>query len=674
MQARVARAGQAAYDVHPRSTIVATGRYSPGLDVSARWSSWASWRAGDVAGVRSPAPRAVVDECNAMNAPNARALFQAPLGQNQAPGAGVLHQLMSLLRALRASPHRRRLALLAAGIVVVICANLVGQVRLNIWQGDFYNALERRQLEVFLNQLFVFVVIIAGLLTLVVAETWLRQMVEVRMREWLTHDLLDQWLAPKRAHLLAFAGEIGVNPDQRMQADAQHLTELSADLSIGLLRASLLLVGFAGVLWLLSDQVLFLVHDQSFTIPGYLVWCALAYALSGSWLTWRVGRPLIAINAERYAREAELRFALVRISEHAEGIALHGGEADERRALDRPVDRVVLITRRLANGLARLTWITSGYGWLALVVPIAVAAPGYFAGSLSFGALMMVVGAFNQVQQALRWFVDNFPRIADWRATLLRVVEFRDVLPSLAALGEEAGHIEFVAHPAGRIALNDLSVALVEGRAVLDEPRIELSPGDHLLIVGAPGSGKSTLFRALAGLWPWGTGVVQLPPRAALMFVPQRPYLPLGTLRTAIAYPAQWASFDDAALQRVLARVGLDHLAAALDTERRWDNELTLDEQQRLAFARILLHAPQGVVLDDAMASLDEEHRRLMLSIFERELAGTTVVSIGRGPAHDGFYNRTVRLRRIPGGAGLRVRPRAREVPAQPSVLPARSP
>lgn len=609
-----------------------------------------------------------------MNAPNARSLFQAPLGQNPAPGAGVLHQLMSLLRALKASPHRRGLALLAAGIVVVICANMVGQVRLNVWQGDFYNALERRQLEVFLNQLFVFVVIIAGLLTLVVAETWLRQMVEVRMREWLTHDLLDQWLAPKRAHLLAFAGEIGVNPDQRMQADAQHFTELSADLSIGLLRASLLLVSFAGVLWLLSDQVLFLVRDQSFTIPGYLVWCAIAYALSGSWLTWRVGRPLIAINAERYAREAELRFALVRISEYAEGIALHGGEADERRALDGPVDRVVLITRRLANGLARLTWITSGYGWLALVVPIAVAAPGYFAGSLSFGALMMVVGAFNQVQQALRWFVDNFPRIADWRATLLRVVEFRDVLPSLAAIGEEAGHIEFVTHPAGRIALNDLSVALVEGRAVLDEPRIELSPGDHLLIVGAPGSGKSTLFRALAGLWPWGTGVVQLPPRSALMFVPQRPYLPLGTLRTAIVYPARSASFDDAALQRVLARVGLDHLAAALDTERRWDNELTLDEQQRLAFARILLHAPQGVVLDDAMASLDEEHRRLMLSIFERELAGTTVVSIGRGPAHDGFYNRTVRLRRIPGGAGLRVRPRAREVPAQPSVLPARSP
>ena len=602
-----------------------------------------------------------------MDAPNASSLPQATPSQHQAPSPGVPHQLMSLLRALKTSPHRRQLALLVAGIIIVICASLVGQIRLNIWQGDFYNALERRQFAIFLNQLFVFVVIIAGLLTLVVAETWLRQMVEVRMREWLTHDLLDQWLAPKRAHLLAFAGKVGVNPDQRMQADAQHLTELSAELSIGLLRALFLLVGFAGVLWLLSDQVLFTVHDQSFTVPGYLFWCALAYAASGSWLTWRVGRPLVAINAERYAREADLRFALVRISEHAEGIALHGGEADERRALDGPVNRVVLVTRRLANGLARVTWITSGYGWLALVVPMVIAAPGYFGGSLSFGGLMMVVGAFNQVQQALRWFVDNFPRIADWRATLLRVVEFRDVLSSLTAIGEEAGHIEFVTGPVGQIAFHNLSVALVEGHAVLDEPQIELSPGDHLLIVGAPGSGKSTLFRALAGLWPWGAGVIQLPPRSALMFVPQRPYLPLGKLRTAIVYPAEAASFDDAALQRVLARVGLEHLAAALDTERRWDNELTLDEQQRLAFARILLHAPEGVVLDDAMASLDEEHRRLMLSIFERELAGTTVVSIGRGPAHDSFYNRTTRLRRIPGDTGLRALPHARDVPAHPS-------
>jgi putative ATP-binding cassette transporter len=254
-------------------------------------------------------------------------------------------------------------------------------------------------------------------------------------------DDLGERMLHEDAYLLAFAGEIGVDPDQRMQADAQHLSELSAELSIGLLRATLLLLSFVGVLWLLSDDVVFVLDARSFTIPGYLVWCALAYALSGSWLAWLVGRRLIAINAERYNREAKLRFALVRISEHAEGISLHAGEADERRALDEPVESVVSTTCRLANGLARLTWITSGYGWLGLVIPIFVASPGYFTGSLSFGGLMMVVGAFNQVQQALRWFVDNFARIADWRATLLRVVDFREALPATEAMSEKAGRI-----------------------------------------------------------------------------------------------------------------------------------------------------------------------------------------------------------------------------------------
>ena len=331
----------------------------------------------------------------------------------------IFRQLKTLWRSLASSPHRFRIWLLSGGIVFAIGLNMVGQVRLNDWKGDFYNALEQADADAFIMQIGVFILIVAVLLTLVVAETWIREMLEVRLREWLTHDLLDQWLAPNRAYLLGFAGDIGENPDQRMQADCQRLTEFGADLAIGLLRSSLLLLSFIGVLWGLSNQVVFSFDGApGFTVPGYLVWCALAYALSGSWLTWLVGRPLIAINAERYAREADLRFGLVRISESAEGISLYGGEKDERRALNAPVTRVIDITRQLANGLARLTWITSGYGWLALIVPILVAAPGYFQGTLSFGGLMMVVGAFNHVQNALRWFVDNFPRIADWRATL----------------------------------------------------------------------------------------------------------------------------------------------------------------------------------------------------------------------------------------------------------------
>ena len=547
---------------------------------------------------------------------------------------------------------------------------MVGQVKLNAWQGDFFDALEQRDLEAFGKQVLVFLVVVAGLLTLVVAETWLREMLEVRLREWLTHDLLDRWLAPKRAYFLALTSDIGVNPDQRMQADALRLTQFSVSLSIGLLRASLLLVSFLGVLWLLSSEVVFALGESSFTVPGYLVWCALAYAFVGSWLTWRIGRPLIAINAERYAHEAELRFALVRISECAEAISVHGGEMDERRALDRPVDRVVQVTRRLANGLARLTWITSGYGWLALLVPILVASPGYFHGTLSFGELMMTIGAFNQVEQALRWFVDSFPQIADWRATLLRVVALHDALPKLEALGHETSRIRFVQRPSAAVAFEDLSVILPDGCIGLDRPWVELAPGDRLLITGEPGADKSVLFRAMAGVWPWGGGTVHLPPREAVMFVPQRSYLPIGSLRDNVTYPAASKRFDDDAVCTALDRVGLGHLIPALDREKRWDKELSPEQQQRLVLARVLLHRPQAVFFDEIMSAFDDERDLLTLSIFERELADTTVVNIGGGLAHHSFYNRTVRLIRLSGGAGMSLRPRPRLVAVQTRPRP----
>jgi vitamin B12/bleomycin/antimicrobial peptide transport system ATP-binding/permease protein len=588
--------------------------------------------------------------------------FQLLVGRQPLADGSVVTQLLTLLRALRASPYRRRLALLAIAIVVVICANAGGQIRLNVWQRAFYDAIEQRDVAAFMTELLVFAVIAGGLLVLVVAQTWLQEMLKVRLREWLTYDLLDQWLAPKRAYMLTFAGPIGVNPDQRIHQDAQHLTELMTTLAVGLLQSSLLLLSFVGVLWVLSQQVVFGVGDRSFTIPGYMVWCALAYSLGGSLLAWRVGRRLIPLNAERYAREADLRFALVRVNEHAEGIALHGGEADERRTLDEPVDHVVTLMTRIAGGLANLTWITSSYGWLALVVPIVVAAPGYFDGDLSFGALMMVVGAFNQVQTSLRWFVDNLAQIADWRATLLRVVAFRDALPAVEAIGEEAGRIEVVDAGADKLVLEDLGVALPDACATLDQARVIVNPGERVQIVGRPGTGKSTLFRALAGLWPWGAGTIQLPPRDSIMFMPPRPYLPLGTLREAVSYPAEPDRFGDAAVRAALERVDLGHLIGSLDRTERWDRQLSLDEQQRLAFAGLLLHAPRWVFFDDAMGALDEDHRRRVLSIFERELPEATVIRLGRDPAPNGFWTRTLHIIELPDGPCLRAG-------AQPPVL-----
>jgi putative ATP-binding cassette transporter len=575
----------------------------------------------------------------------------------------VIAQLSSLLRALATSSYRRRLGMLAAGIVLVVCANSVGQIRLNAWQGAFFDAVEQRDLASFGTQLLVFGLIVSALLVLVVAQTWLREMIQVRLREWLTHDLLDRWLAPKRAYLLAHAGEIASNPDQRVHEDTRHLVDLSTNLAVGLLQGTLLLVSFIGVLWVLSAHVVFVVGGRSFSIPGYMVWCALAYAIGGSWLAWRIGRPLIPLNATRYAREAELRFALVRVSECAEGIALHGGETDERRILDGTVGQVVTVMQNLAGRLARLTWVTSGHGWLGIVTPILVAAPGYFGGGLSFGGLMMVIGAFNQVQQSLRWFVEHFDQIADWRATLLRVMALRDALSADDTPGGKPGAIALRDHALGHLVFENLSVTQGGARAALDPARVEVAPGERVLIIAERGSGKSALFRAMAGLWPWGAGTIHLPPRRSMMFMPQRPYLPLGSLHGAVSYPAEPERFESAEVGAALERVGLDYLVPSLAREQRWDKDLSLDEQQRLAFARLLLHQPRWVLLDDAMGALEEDHRRLILSIFEDELAEAAVVNIGRGTAHNGFYSRVLHFRRLSEGA-VPLRPRARPAPS----------
>ena len=565
--------------------------------------------------------------------------------------SGVWAQLATLVRAIRASPQRRTLLSLPVGSVLVIGAIAAGQVRLNAWQGAFYDSLQQHDLHVFMRQLVLFTGIVAVLLSLVVAQTWLAEVFKVRLRGWLARDLLDEWLRPKRAYLFAFAGDIGNNPDQRIHEDARHLSELSADLGNGLVQASLLLFSFIGVLWVLSAQVRFNFHGKEFAIPGYMVWCALAYASAGSWLTWRVGRPLIGLNTDHYAREAELRFALVRVAEHAESIALYQGESDERASLDTILSAVLSVTRKLAGGLARLTWITSGYGWLAIVAPFLMAAPGYFAGRLTLGSLMVVVGAFNQVQNSLRWFVDNFSRIADWRATLLRVVALREALRSIEGLNATEGRIALSENPDGMLTLDTVEAylpgSLVEC-AVLNEQKVEISLGEHVLIAGEVAAGKTTFFLALAGLWPWGSGSIGMPPRDGMMFLPQRPYLPLGSLRSAISYPATSGSFADDAIRAALARVKLSRLTATLDREARWDKDLSLDEQQSLAFARVLLHKPKWVFVDDALSALDPVDRKALMEVFQHELTGSTVVSTGRGPWEDDFYNRTLHLQRCP--------------------------
>jgi putative ATP-binding cassette transporter len=353
----------------------------------------------------------------------------------------VYSQVMWMTLGIWPSRERYKILMLGVALVAVVGATAYMRIRLNAWNKPFYNSLADKDLTEFITQLGVFAKLAGILLVLNVAQTWLNQTAKVILRQRLVGDLMTEWLAPLRAFRLTNAGEIGVNPDQRIQQDAQHLTELATDLGIGLLQSSLLLLSFTGVLWVLSSHMVLSFAGRTIAPPGYMVWCALIYAGLASFLSWFVGRPLINLNTERYAREADFRFALVRTNEEIESIALYGGEAGERDRLEGAFTAVLAVSRRIVGAVTRLTWVAAGYGWFTIAAPILVAAPAYFRSEMSFGELMVIVGAFNQVQQALRWFVDNFSAIADWRATLLRVASFRKTLLTMDVLGSTTSRI-----------------------------------------------------------------------------------------------------------------------------------------------------------------------------------------------------------------------------------------
>jgi putative ATP-binding cassette transporter len=460
-------------------------------------------------------------------------------------------------------------------------------------------------------------------------------------------------MQPGRAFRLSLSGTMGVNPDQRMHEDARHLTELSADLGIGLLQSSILLITFVKVLWSLSNNFVFHIGGRIFAVPGYMVWAAIVYAGSASLLTLWVGRSLVNRNAERYAREADLRFSLVRVNEHIDAITLGGGEADEERRIEIDVAAVLATTARLVTGLTNLTWITAGYGWFTLVAPILAAAPLYFAGNISFGGLMMASGAFMQVQSSLRWFVDNFSSLADWRATLLRVASFRRAVIDTDVLHDVENRITLVPGGPGTISIDDLEISSRGGCTMLEEKTVEIKKGERVLIVGETGTGKTLLFRALAGLWPWGNGRVVRPNGEELLCLPRTPYLPPGTLREILAYPSKTEDFESAAFAKALVRLKLDRLVPMLDVSQRWDRELSEDEQQLLAFARVMLHAPPWVLIDEVLDSLDGEELRGIEDMFDKDLPQTGVIHIGRRDARNHFFTRVLHLVLDPAGRRL---------------------
>lgn len=568
----------------------------------------------------------------------------------EAKEASLVSQLDMMFRSLWASPARNIVIALtaAAGVVIVITA--YGQVRLNRWNQPFYDALSRRNVREFGLQLMVFAAIAGSLLLLNVAQRWLGEMLKVKLREGLVHDMVEKWMQPHRAFELESAGPIGVNPDQRLHEDARHLTELSSDLALGLMQSSALLVSFVGVLWSISRGFSLKIGGVSLALPGYMVWAAIVYALSASLLTYWTGRRLIPDNASRYAREADLRYTLVRVNEHIDAITLAGGEADEARRIELDLAAVLTAMRRLVTGLTRLTWVTAGYGWVTLVAPILVATPLYFNGDLSFGGLMMAAAAFTQLQSSLRWFVDNFSTIADWRATLLRVAMFRRAIAGTEVLHRTESRIELLEGEARAgeatptLVIDHLEIASPSGCTRVQGGRVEIKPGERLLLVGEPGVGKTLLFRALAGLWPWGAGRIAHPRGQELHCIPRTPYLPPGTLKEVLAYPSAVGRFQNEQYAAALERLGLRRLANKLDSARRWDRELNEDEQQAVVFARLMLHAPPWVLIDEALDSIDVDTRERIVGMFTQELAHCGLVYIGRADPKGGFFSRVLHV------------------------------
>ena len=563
---------------------------------------------------------------------------------------------LRLARVWLTAPDRGNARWLIALLLLLTAAQVGVQIRMNLWNRDFFNALENRDGAAFNWQILIFLGLAALSMSVAVYQLYVKQLIQLRWREWLTNHLLSTWLRDGRQYQLEMAGSGSDNPDQRIAEDVRVSVDLAVDFVTGLLSSILMLCAFVGILWTLSGALHLSLAGREIDIPGYMVWAALLYACIGTTLTWLVGRPMVRLNTTRTNAEADFRFALTRTRESGEGIALVRGESDERRSLGATFSRVATSVQDLMRSQRSLMWLTSAYGALAMIFPTIVASPGYFAGAITLGGLMQIGAAFAQVQISLNWFVDRFPQIAEWRSAIARLAAFTDAIEQLDALVEDDAQptINVTSGTEQVLSFNNIEVAFASGATVIAEASAEILPGERVLIKGASGTGKSTLFRAIGGLWPWGAGEIVTPPAESMMFMPQRPYLPLGTLKAALAYPAGAEAFSDEAAAAALERVGLTQLPEKLHEEDRWDRVLSVGEQQRMAFARLLLHRPAWIFMDEATAALDEANQDAMMQLVLDELPEAALISIGHRPGLERFHTRSLTLHRAEGGARLR--------------------
>ena len=531
-------------------------------------------------------------------------------------------------------------ALLAAVVAMELC-KVALDVVFNIWNNKFYNALQDKDWDVFVYQLSYFCVLAAMYIGLLVYQLYLNQWLQIRWRRWLTDTYMRRWLEASNHYRMQLVGDAADNPDQRIAEDVRLFVERTLVIGVGLLGAVVTLASFVVVLWGLSATAPLHLFGTEWSIPGYLVWAALIYAVVGTSLSHLIGRPLIGLyfNQQRY--EADFRFNLVRARENGEQIALLAGEPAERARLLERFAAVIGNWYRIMTQTKRITFFRVGYDQISVVFPFVVVSPAYFAGKMALGGLMQTASAFTSVQTALSFFVTNYRDIAEWRAVVERLYGFERAITSSERIKDMPPVVAVERRPGAEgIEIQALDVKLPSGKPLVAADHAAIAAGDRVLVNGPSGSGKSTLFRAIAGIWPFGSGRVALPADSDVMILPQRPYFTVGTLRAAVSYPSLPDRFSEAEVRDGLAAVGLGWLSPRLAEEAHWNRILSLGEQQRLALARALLHRPRYLFLDEATASLDEKAEAALYQLLQERFPGLTLVSIGHRSTLAVFHRR----------------------------------
>ncbi len=545
--------------------------------------------------------------------------------------------------------------ILLAAVIAIELAIVAINVLLNQWYSRFYNALQEHNWDSFVSELTYFAIIAAIFIVLAVYQLYLNQWLQIRWRAWMTRHYLGEWLHDANHYRMHLTGEAADNPDQRVTDDVKLFVEQTLSIGIGLLSSTVTLGSFVVILWGLSAAAPLHLFGQAYDIPGYLVWGALAYAILGTILTHLIGRPLIRLDFMQQRYEADFRFNLVRVRENAEQIALLHGEAAERGQLLKRFALVVDNWIAIMIRTKKVTGFTASYAQAATVFPFILVAPAYFANKIQLGGMMQTASAFGSVQGALSFFVTTYRSLAEWRAVVSRLDGFEEAIAHAAALPAEPGRVAHAAANDAAISLDDLRLQLPDGRPVVTTTGLRLRPGESTLIKGPSGAGKSTLFRAIGGIWPFGTGTVRIPAAARIMILPQRPYFPVGSLKSAVAYPAEADTFEDAAVRSIIAAVGLPALADHLDDEAHWNARLSLGEQQRLGLARVILAKPEYLFLDEATASLDEAAEAKLYRLIAEKLPATTIISIGHRGTLKALHARELTLTPSAASPGLHV-------------------